>query len=87
MNDPFATYAAGLSSPAVHAMTITPSDDEDLPVPTRAIYVGAPGDVAVVMMGGETVTFPGAVAGTTLPIRVRRVLATGTTSGALVGLY
>ena len=85
-NDQFSTFGAGITSPAENAAAITPSNSVDLDYVTRAIYVGGAGNLAVVMKGGDTVTFFGAVAGSVIPIRAARVLATGTTATSLVGL-
>lgn len=84
--DRFASHARGLSAPADHAFAITPDDGTDLSYVTRALYVGSAGAVTVVMAEGTTITFSGLFAGQVLPVRVRRVLATGTTATALVGL-
>ena len=43
-------------------------------------------DVAVTMVGGATVTLKGAPVGI-LPLRVARVLATGTTAADLVAVW
>lgn len=85
--DQHGSSSEGLSGPADDAETITPSDAAELASITRALYVGGSGDVVVVMRGGQTVTFRAAAAGSTLPIRVKQVRATGTTATNLVGLY
>ncbi len=77
----------GLESPAGHAAAITPHDTNELTVHTRGIYVGVAGDVAVTTVGGDSVTFVGALAGTTLPIRAAIVKSTGTTATNLLALY
>jgi hypothetical protein len=38
------------------------------------------------MIGGDTVTLAGVPAGTFLPVRVIKVLSTGTTASSIVGL-
>lgn len=81
-----APQAAGLSAPALGAAAITPSDAGSLPEPTRAVYVGAGGDLRVRMLSGEIVTLGGVLGGTIYPLRVAQVLATGTTATGLVGL-
>jgi hypothetical protein len=86
MQDKYATYAPGLESPARDGFAITPSDSDDLPEVTRALYVGAEGTVAVALASGASVTLEGVSAGTLLPLRVSRVLATGTTASAIIGL-
>jgi hypothetical protein len=84
--------ARPIESPAVGAFAITPSnatvfDGTGGKIPPRSLYVGGAGNVAVVMLNGTSVTFSGVAAGTTLPIRVKQVLATGTTATMILGLY
>jgi len=86
MSDPFDGYAAGLESPATGAFEIAPDDNADLPFVTRALNVQTTGAVRVSTLNGDTVTLFIA-AGGVLPIRVSRVLATGTTATNIVGLY
>ena len=78
---------ASLIAPARGADEITPNDDEVLHQTTRSIYVGEAGDVSVEMADGMTVVFQAVPAGTFLPIRIRRLRATGTTTNAIVGLW
>lgn len=73
--------------PAQNAAAVTPSDSVDLTYTSRALYVGAAGDVKVTMNESGTVTFVDVVAGTLLPIRVDRVFATGTTATDIVALW
>jgi hypothetical protein len=86
MKDEFRRHEAGLTSPAERAEAIVPSDAIDLPRATRALYVGQGGDVALRMVSGTTVTFTGMQGGMIYPLRVARVLASGTTAAGLVGL-
>jgi hypothetical protein len=86
MPDRFSRNLPSLVSPATAAFTITPSDTLDLPEVTRAVYIGASGALAVRMSSGQTITFSGVIGGSTLPIRIDRVLATGTTATGVVGL-
>ena len=44
------------------------------------LYIGGTGNVSVVTLGGETITFNGVPAGTTLPIQVIQIRATNTTA-------
>lgn len=88
MADQFTGYSYGLESPAANAFAIAPSDGADLAYVTRGIYVGGAGDVKVNMgISGSSITFSAVPAGTVLPIRAARILATGTTATLLVGLY
>lgn len=86
MADRFDTLSSGLEAPASHAFGVTPNDGTDLPEVTRALYVGGAGDVAVITKQGDTVTFHGLPAGSILPVRLSRVLATGTTATNIVGV-
>jgi hypothetical protein len=77
------------------AAAVTKDDANDLATaPTRGLYVGGTGNVAVIMAAdntsggaGTAVTFSGVAAGTVLPIRVRRVMSTNTTATGIVALY
>lgn len=71
--------------PATLAVAVTPSDATVLSA-TRALFVGTGGDVAVTMAGGGDVTFTNVPDGTTLPISVTKVLATGTTASDIVAM-
>lgn len=71
------------------AAVATPSDTADLSPYARRLYVGADGDMSVVMVGQNDdtpITFVSVVGGTLLPIQVRRVMATGTTATAVIAL-
>lgn len=86
MLDRFEGKAQGFESPATSGFGITPNDSVDLSEVTRALYVGVAGDVQVTLLSGSTLTFGNVNAGTFLPVRAVRVLATGTTASSLVGL-
>lgn len=87
MPDSFQNAADSLTAPASRCFAITPSDSAAIPVSTKAIYVGGGGDIAVLTVGSDTpVTFRNTIAGSILDVRVRQVLATGTTAQDLVGL-
>lgn len=51
------------------------------------LYVGGTGSVSVVTIGGDTQTFAGVPAGTTLPIQVLKLRATGTTATLINALW
>jgi hypothetical protein len=86
MPDRFSDHAIGLESPATHGFAVSPSDGSDLTETTRAVYVGASGNLAVTLSSGADVTLTGVPGGTLLPLRLRRIKATGTTATAIVGL-
>lgn len=68
---------------------VTPSNTADLPNPgvSDALWVGGAGTLAIQGTDGQTVSIAAVAAGATLPIKVRRVLATGTTATTIVALY
>ena len=76
---------SNVSDPAKYGQAVTPSDSTTL-TPTRALYVGGTGDVAVVMADGVTLTFTAVPVGI-LPVQVVKVLATGTTATNIVALW
>lgn len=87
MADDFEADRVQLHSPAGGAAAITPNDSTDLSTVTRGIYVGGAGNIAADMMDGTAVTVSGALAGTVLPLRVKRVKSTNTTATNLLALY
>lgn len=77
-----------------NAFAITPSNTVNFAQPCEVIYVGGVGgvapaaDVVIVMSDGSVVTFPDVPIGTFLPVKAKRVNATGTGVGLeLVGLW
>lgn len=87
MKDNFNKHSRSLTSPPENAAQIIPDDDALLGNVTRAIHVGGGGDLRVRMLGGEVVTLAGLQPGSMIPLRVRQVLATGTSATAIVGLW
>ena len=83
MTDTFKGHASSLRDPVQDAFVVTPDDNTDLTIFSRAVYVGTPGDLRVTLLGGDTVTFVEAQAGWH-PIRATRIWATGTTATDLV---
>ena len=77
----------GLTFPAIGMISVTPSNSVNLTTEARAIYVGVAGNLAVNMRDGTTGTFTNVPAGSPLPIRATRILATGTTATGLISLY
>lgn len=87
MADPFANTQPSLSSPAAAGIAVTPSDTSALSVPSRALYVGSGGTLAVRMLSGDDLTFINVASGSFLPVRASHVLSAGTTAGAIVALF
>ena len=86
MQDRFETINPGLDSPSSHGFSVVPHDSTDFAEVTRAIYVGNGGTISLVMMSGAVLQLSGVSGGSLLPLRVRRINATGTTASGLVGL-
>lgn len=72
----------GLDNPGADAIAVTPDDNTDLVPSARGLYVGGTGNVAVMTIAGTSITFVAVPAGSILPVRCKRVLATGT-SGSM----
>jgi hypothetical protein len=73
--------------PAEKYSSATPDDSNDLSSPTRGIYVGASGDVKVISLDGNDVTFTDLAAGVIHPISCTRIYSTGTTATSIVAIY
>lgn len=66
---------------------VAPTDDADLPGgPARGLFVGGAGDVVVHDGRGVEVVIA-SQASQYHPVRIRRVLQTGTTATAILALY
>jgi hypothetical protein len=87
MVDPFKGHRPGLSSPADNGAEVTPSDAGELPAVTRALYSGSGGDIAVRLASGTLVRLTETMPGSIYPLRVDKVLATGTTASGIVGFW
>ena len=73
---PFLSEPMSTMVPAVAAIEINTAVDTELDDPCRALWVGTAGNLDVVMMNGEEVTFAN-VEGL-LPIRVKEIKGTST---------
>jgi hypothetical protein len=77
----------GASGPATRFTEVTPSDGADLPLGvTRGIYVGVAGALRLRGPQGDEATLLSG-AGQYHPLRISRVLATGTDASSIVALY
>ena len=83
--DQFKDHAQSLESPAMRLTTIVPNDDAVLAFVTRAVAVETAGHLQVVTAAGDSGRIYIA-AGVPFPIRVVKVMATGTTATGIVGL-
>jgi hypothetical protein len=78
---------------AGRALTIVPSDTVNIPDVSGGtnngcvLYVGTAGNLRVLTVGGDDVTFIGINTGAFIPVQVLRVFATGTTAANIVALW
>lgn len=68
------------------AVTVTPSDVTNQPVPFRALWVGVAGNLSITFNDGTSFTFVGVPVGF-FPCGGVRVNATGTTAASLGAMY
>lgn len=80
-------FAKSPDAPAAGGVAVTPSDTVSVDTPFRALYVGVTGNVAVLMLGGNVLTFVAVPAGSFLPASGSRVNATGTTASSILALW
>lgn len=81
---------------ANRASLVTPSDTVNIPslssesgTPNRGcvLYIGTGGDLKVLTVGGDEVTFSNIQEGTFLPVQVVRVFETDTTASNIIALW
>lgn len=85
--DKLSNLSDSLISPARDCFVVVPSDSVELSLVTKALYVGTGGHVALQANDSAgAVTFRNLPSGAILDVRVRKVLATGTTATDIVGL-
>lgn len=84
--DNFQDHQGGLTGPICGGFDVTPNDSVDLAQMTRGVMVATAGDMAAVLKNGDVITLPGLAPGVIYPLRIARVLATGTTATGIKGL-
>lgn len=73
--------------PGRSPVAITKSDTTVYEPALRAFYVGTTGDVAILAPGAESaVTFKAVPAGAIIPVKVAKIMSTGTDASDIVGL-
>lgn len=87
MADRYVGSGDDLLSPASMAAAVTPSDSADLPTAAKRLWVGGAGAVALITVGGSTVTYTSVPAGTYLQVRAARVKSTGTTATNIIAEF
>lgn len=78
---------------ANRAVSVTPSNTVNISEGTEApksgsvLYIGTGGDLKVLTVGNDEVTFTNIQDGSFLPVQVLRVFATGTTASNIIALW
>lgn len=85
--DTFKSYSSALDSPARDGAALSGNDTADLTYMPRALYIGIGGDLRVEMAGGQVLTFANVPGGTILPLRISKLLQTGTTARQILGVW
>ncbi len=83
----FDPVSDSLIAPARMAFPIAPSDNGQLSVAAKAVYVGTGGNIVLRAIGSSSdVTLKNVASGSVLAVRIIAIRATGTTATDLVGL-
>ena len=74
---------------AIDAVAVTPNDSTDLPDGvSEGLYVGMAGDIALILEDMSTsIIFKDLAAGVVHPLKVKRVLDTGTDATDIIAIY
>lgn len=90
----FSQTDPAILAPYTNAIEVEPNDDEDLAEVTRGLMGHDPqhgqndwSHITVIMENGSTPIMLHFVNGSILPIRVRRVMETGTDADQVIALY
>lgn len=91
MADKYSGFVSSVSDPARKAVAVVPADGADLTDVPTSLYVGSAGDLTMIGVDAPPaatgVTWKNVPAGTLLPFRPRRILATGTSAANILALY
>ena len=76
-------------APSQFPKAVTKSDTADIydGKLSKGIYCGSGGNITVVLGDDSTVLFVGTIAGSIIPIQIKRVNSSGTTPTDIVALY
>ena len=81
---------SAITEQPTRALIVAPSNIQDLPIPTgvgAVLFVGTVGQINCITEGGDNVLFQNVPSGTILPVKIKRVLNTGTTAQGLIALF
>ena len=90
MPDSFRNNSDSVDAPARRVAMVAPSDTSNFAEVVKGLYIGSGGDLVLVAAdapaGAAGVMFRNLPSGALLPVRARRVAATGTSAADLVAL-
>jgi len=75
------------SAPPRNGAAVTPHDTDELTVVTSGIYVGGAGNVTVITVGGDTITFTALPVGSVISVQAKIIKSTLTTATNLLALW
>lgn len=67
--------------------TVNVSEETEAPKSGVVLYVGTKGNLKVLTVGGDEVTFTNIQDGSFIPVQVLRVYSTGTTASNIIALW
>ena len=86
MADHFQNLADAPDFQARLLVAITPHDTNDLAYVTKAVYIGTGGTISIIAADDTAAVSLTVQDGAVLPIRAKRIRATGTTATGIVGM-
>lgn len=85
--DPYDGAVPSPLGPYANMLEVSPSDTVPLEAEPCALYIGGAGDLVVIDVAGNTITFKAVPVGTVLPIRPVQVMETNTTATNIVAMW
>ena len=86
MADHFQNLADAPDFQARRLVAVTPHDTNDLAYVTKAVYIGTGGTISIIAADDTVAVSLTVQDGAVLPIRAKRIRATGTTATDIVGM-
>lgn len=86
--DQFEHFSDSVSDPARRSAALVPSDDHSLERIPKALFIGTGGDILLQCIDDDApVLFRNIPSGAILPVRAKKIHASGTSASNLVGLF
>jgi hypothetical protein len=81
---------SAITEQPTRALAVAPSNLQDLPIPSGVgaiLFVGTSGQINCITEGGDNVLFQNVPSGTILPVKIKRVISTGTNAQGIIALF